>query len=149
LGESAIRQSWRLIKILLLCGIFSFVLYFAMDVVASLRYDGYNYNFQTISKLSAVGAPTRPMWLGLAIVYEVLVFAFGAGVLASAGSKRALRVVGGLLVGFGIVGLAWPFAPMHISFVFLEPSHWVMQTRQFANFKRLSEPDATQADEPS
>jgi hypothetical protein len=36
-----------------------------------------------------------------------------------------------------------------ISFVFLEPSHWIMQTRQFANLKRLAERDAARADEPS
>jgi len=33
--------------------------------------------------------------------------------------------------------------------VFLEPSHWIMQTRQFANLKRLAERDAARADEPS
>jgi hypothetical protein len=36
-----------------------------------------------------------------------------------------------------------------ISVVFLEPSHWIMQMRQFANLKRLAERDATRAEEPS
>jgi hypothetical protein len=36
-----------------------------------------------------------------------------------------------------------------ISFIFLEPSHWIMQTRQFANLKRLAERDAARDDEPS
>jgi hypothetical protein len=36
-----------------------------------------------------------------------------------------------------------------ISFVFLEPSHWIMQTRQFANLKRRVERDAARAEEPS
>jgi VIT1/CCC1 family predicted Fe2+/Mn2+ transporter len=47
-------------------------------------------------------------------VYDGLVVAFGVGVWMSAHRRRALRVVGGLFVGFGIVGgLAWPFAAMH------------------------------------
>ncbi len=36
-----------------------------------------------------------------------------------------------------------------ISFVLLEPSHWIMQTRQFTNLKRLAERDAARADGPS
>ena len=39
--------------------------------------------------------------------------AFGLGVRASAGRKRSLRVVGGLLVGYGVVCLMGPFTPMH------------------------------------
>jgi hypothetical protein len=35
-----------------------------------------------------------------------------------------------------------------MSAVFLEPSHWVMQTRQFANLKRRAERDAAAADQP-
>lgn len=35
-----------------------------------------------------------------------------------------------------------------VSFLFLEPSHWVMQTRQFANLRRRVERDAARADEP-
>jgi hypothetical protein len=47
-------------------------------------------------------------------VYDVLVVAFGVGAWMSANGNRVLRVVGGLFVGFGIVGgLAWPFAAMH------------------------------------
>jgi hypothetical protein len=45
------------------------------------------------------------------------VIAFGLGVWGSAGRKRALRVVGGLLVAYGAVGLAGPFAPIHLRVV--------------------------------
>jgi proline iminopeptidase len=34
-----------------------------------------------------------------------------------------------------------------ISSLFLEPSHWIMQSRQFANLKRLAERDAARSDE--
>jgi hypothetical protein len=35
-----------------------------------------------------------------------------------------------------------------MSFLFLEPSDWIMQTRQLANLKRRAERDAARADEP-
>src|SRR5207244_2762787 len=44
--------------------------------------------------------------------YEVLVIAFGLGVCISARGKRALLVVGSVLVADGLIGFAWP--PMHL-----------------------------------
>jgi EamA domain-containing membrane protein RarD len=85
-----------------------------MDLLASLRYEGYSYADQTISELSAIGAPTRSLWVPLGVVYAVLVIAFGFGVWASSAEKRALRIVSGLVIGAGLLSLvAWPFAPMH------------------------------------
>ena len=75
---------------------------------------GYSRLSQTISELSAIGAPTRSLWMLLGAVYTVLVTAFGWGVWKSAGRDRALRIVGGLLVAYGSLGLLWPFAPMHL-----------------------------------
>jgi hypothetical protein len=46
-------------------------------------------------------------------VYEVLMIAFALGVWASAGGKRSLQIAGGLLLAYGLLGLAWPFASMH------------------------------------
>lgn len=98
-------------KILLVCGILSALLYGAMILV--IRYDGYSLVSQTVSELSAIGAPTRPLWMVLGSLYEALVLAFAVGVWLSAGGKLALRVVGGLLLAFGMLGLLWPFASMH------------------------------------
>lgn len=98
-------------KILLVCGILSSLLYGAMIVV--IRFDGYSHFSQTVSELSAIGAPTRPLWMVLGSLYDALIAAFGLGVWLSAGGKRALRVVGGLLLAFGMLGLLWPFASMH------------------------------------
>jgi hypothetical protein len=98
-------------KILLACGILSSLLYGAMVVV--IRYDGYSLVSQTVSELSAIDAPTRPLWMALGFVYEALVVAFGLGVWLSADGKRALRVVGSLIIAFGMLGLLWPFAAMH------------------------------------
>ena len=100
-------------KALLVCGILSSLLYVAMNIIGAMQFQGYSSVSQTISELSAIGAPSRPLWLALGPAYEVLVIAFGLGVWVSAGGKRSLRVVGVLLVAFGVIGFAWPFASMH------------------------------------
>ena len=66
---------------------------------------------QSVSELSAIGAPSRPLWVALDIVYDVLVIAFGVAVWKSADRSRPLRIVGVLLVAQGLVGFVWP--PMH------------------------------------
>jgi hypothetical protein len=106
-------ENLALRKVALLSGAASTLLYFGMDQLGSLRYEGYSLKDQAISELSAVGAPTRWIWLTLGPVYSLLVVAFGLGVWASASGKRALRVVGACAVGVGLSGVVWPFAPMH------------------------------------
>lgn len=101
-------------KALLVCGIVSSLLYLAMNVFVAMQWEGYSSASQTISELSAIGAPTRPLWVSLGIVYTLLVTAFGFGVWRSAGQNRPLRVVGGLILGYGLSGFGWPFAPMHL-----------------------------------
>jgi len=98
-------------KVLLVCGILSSLLYAWM--MGAIRFKGYSLTSQTVSELSAIGAPTRPLWIALGSTYDVLMIAFGLSVWVSAGRKRALRVVGGLLVVFGALVVAWPFASMH------------------------------------
>ena len=98
-------------KVLLACGILASLLYVAMNVFVAMQWQGYRSASQTVSELSAIGAPTRPLWFPLGIAYTLLVAAFGWGVWESARRNRALRVVGALLVASGLIGLAWP--PMH------------------------------------
>jgi hypothetical protein len=98
----------------LICGILSSLLYVAMNIVAAVRYEGYSSVSQTVSELSAIDAPTRPLWVLLGIPYTLLVTAFGWGVWESAGRNRSLRVVGVLLVAYGALGVLWAFAPMHL-----------------------------------
>ena len=100
--------------ILLVCGALSSLLYLGIDVLGGMRYEGYSYVSQTVSELSAIGAPSRPFLVPLSFAYSVLAGAFGWGVWRSAGRNRALRVVGGLLIAYGVLGLAWPFAPMQM-----------------------------------
>ena len=101
-------------KSLLVCGILSSLLYVAMTVFIAMQWEGYSSASQTISELSAIGAPTRSLWAVPGAIYTILVTAFGWGVWKSAGRSRALRIAGGLIVAYGSLGVLWPFAPMHL-----------------------------------
>ncbi|HEV8447372.1 MAG TPA: DUF998 domain-containing protein [Gemmatimonadaceae bacterium] len=101
-------------EVLLVCGLVSSLLYVAMNVVSPLVWREYSSVSQTVSELSAIGAPTRAIWLPMAFLYTALVTVFGWGVREAAGSSRALRAVGDLVMVYGLLGLVWPFAPMHL-----------------------------------
>jgi hypothetical protein len=101
-------------KALLVCGILSSLLYVVMTVFSAMQWDSYRSASQVISELSAIDAPTRPVWVLLGTLYTLLVTAFGWGVWKSAGRIRALRVVGSLILTYGGLGILWPFAPMHL-----------------------------------
>jgi hypothetical protein len=107
----ATRSLGRLRKPLLACGIAASLLYGAL--IWGIRYNGYSPISQTVSELSAWGVPTRPIWMVLGALYDALMIAFALGVWASAGGKRSLRIVGGLMIAYGLLGLLWPFASMH------------------------------------
>ena len=99
-------------KVFLFCGIVSSVLYVFMNALVPLRFEGYSFASQTVSELSAIGAPTRTLWVFLGSMYALLMIAFGWGVVESAsGTNRRLRMAGFLLVIDGILSLFWP--PMH------------------------------------
>jgi hypothetical protein len=98
----------------LACGPLSSLLYVAMNVFIPGRWPGYDSVSQTVSELSAIGAPTRPLWVVVAMVYTLLVVAFGWGVHLSAGQSRRLRMVGALIVVYGALGVLWVLAPMHL-----------------------------------
>jgi hypothetical protein len=98
-------------RLLLGCGIAASLLYVAMNVVAVMQFVGYSPVSQTVSELSAIGAPSRPLWVALGFVYNLLVIAFGWGVWRSAGRNRPLRVVAVLLAASAAIGFGWP--PMH------------------------------------
>ena len=101
-------------KTLLVCGIASSLLYVAMTVLVAWQWPEYSSWSQTISELSAVDAPTRPMWVLPGAAYTVLVALFGWGVALCGGANRRLRIVGLLILAYGSLGLVWPFAPMHL-----------------------------------
>ena len=102
-------ERWR--RFLLGCGIVASVLYVAMTLFVGLLWEGYSVVSRVPSELSAIGAPTRALWMWLGAVYAVLMVAFGWIVWKTAPPKRALRVVGALLIAHTVFGQFWP--PMH------------------------------------
>jgi len=98
-------------RFLLYCGVTASLLYIAINIFTPFLYEGYDWITQTVSELSAVDAPTRPLWVVLATVYTLLIAAFGWGILKSAGLRRSLNMVGILLIINGLFGLTW--SPMH------------------------------------
>lgn len=102
-------------KVLLICGILSSLLYVGTDILAGMQWEGYSYTSQAVSELMAIGAPTRPLVISLFGIYTVLVIAFGLGVWGTDTRRRALRITGVLLVGYGLVGyVTGLFFPMHL-----------------------------------
>lgn len=99
-------------KILLYSGAVSSLYYVAINIIVPMHFPGYNVVSQTVSELSAINAPTRPLWVLLATFYSLFVIAFGWGVLLSSGSNKILRIVAVLLLIYGVSGFFWP--PMHL-----------------------------------
>jgi Protein of unknown function (DUF998) len=100
-------------KVLLFCGILSSLLYVAMNIFVPTLFAGYNSASQTVSELSAIGAPTRTLWVALGTVYTLLIIAFGWGAWQSTARNKNLRITGFLIFVYGVVSIVWPFAPMH------------------------------------
>jgi hypothetical membrane protein len=103
-------------KILLACGVISSLLYVGADLLAAARHPEYHDFFtQAISELTAVGAPTKATVEPLLILYDLLIIAFGVGVLTWDSRGGPARLVGALLAGIGVFGLAGiPFAAMRM-----------------------------------
>lgn len=101
-------------KVLLMCGIISSVLWIGADIVASMLYEGYSYTNQSISELSAIGTSTRLFLTIIGIIYEVLLFSFGLGVLKIGNRKRTLRFAGILLIAHAILAMVSTFFPMNL-----------------------------------
>jgi hypothetical protein len=96
----------------LACGLLSALLYATMLAVVPLAWSEYSSTSQTVSELSAIDAPTRPLWVSLGVVWTLLYGVFGWGVWKAGSSSRALRVVGGSIVLSAVIGISWP--PMHL-----------------------------------
>ena len=100
-------------KVLLGCGVISSLLYVAANLRGARRWREYSVTSQTVSELSAVGAPSRPSVIPLLTAHGALVIPFGLGVCESARRKRGLRSAGALLVALGASDLPAPLFPMH------------------------------------
>jgi Protein of unknown function (DUF998) len=101
-------------RFLLICGILSALLYVSTDIILAMRWEGYSYINQSISELSAIGAPTRPLWITMTFLFNPLLIAFGIGVWKVADQKRTLQLTGILLSIWGLLGFVWLLFPMHL-----------------------------------
>lgn len=101
----------KLRRRLLVCGIAASALLAGTDVLAGVSYRGYDFMAQSISELSAVGAPTRLVVVPLNLAYDALMVAFGVGVWATA-VNRAGRSMAVMVIGNAVVSAAWVFFPM-------------------------------------
>ena len=102
----------RLYRALLLCGVLSSVYYILLNVFVPFGFDGYSHLEHTVSELSAIDAPTRPMWVSLATLYVMLFAAFGWGVFKLSKGSRSLRITGILILVYSAFNFYWP--PMHL-----------------------------------
>jgi len=116
LGRRSSKELHRCLDVirraLLVCGILASLLYAGMNVFIAGQWEGYSSASQTVSELSAIGAPTRALWVRLGIVYTLLMAAFGWGIWRASARNRPLLVSGVLLAIYGVLGLFWP--PMHL-----------------------------------
>ena len=92
-------------KFLLVCGVLSSLFYIAINIIVALQYEGYDAFSQTVSELSAIGTPTRSLWVVLVTIYSILLLAFGWGILKSAGQSRQLKIAGILMIVCLVIGL--------------------------------------------
>lgn len=100
-----------MLNYLLYCGILSSLWYTFMNVFVPLHYPGYSSISLTVSELSAIGAPTRILWVLLGTLYPLLYAAFGWGVLYVSGNNKKLKILSALIIGYSVLNLYWP--PMH------------------------------------
>lgn len=105
------NERMKIRKALLACGIFSSLWYVAINIFVPMMYDNYSTVSFTVSELSAIGAPTRILWVLLVLLFPLLFTAFGWGIWQFSEGNRALRMLGALVIGYGILNFNWP--PMH------------------------------------
>ena len=98
-------------RALIACGALSSLWYVAINIYVPMQYPGYNISSFTVSELSAIGAPTRKLWIILVIVYPLLFAAFGWGVLRVAKENKRLQRMGWLIIVYCLFNVYWP--PMH------------------------------------
>lgn len=99
----AIKINW--LQISLFCGALAPLLYLVTDRLAGGLLDGYSFAAQSMSELSAVGSPTRPLVASLNFVACLLMIAFGAGVWRAGDQELLPRITGSLLMGNAALGL--------------------------------------------
>jgi hypothetical protein len=97
---------------LLHCGWLTSIWYLAINSYVSTRYEGYDMASFTVSELSAIGAPTRLLWVLLCTAYPLLMAAFGWGIRTVAAENRQLRRLSIIIIAYCLITPYWP--PMNM-----------------------------------
>ena len=105
------RGRRRLVMTLLACGVLVAAVQIIGDIVAAAKYPGYSYIDQSVSELSAIGAPTRPITAAVGLAFEALVLAFAVGVWLAA-EGRGVKIASVILGVFAVNAIVWGFFPM-------------------------------------
>lgn len=99
------------VRLLLYCGVLSSLWYTFLNLLVPWFYPGYSSLSFTVSELSAIGAPTRILWVLPGTLYPLLYAALGWGVYFICGDNKKLKALAVLIIGYSILNLYWP--PMH------------------------------------
>jgi hypothetical protein len=109
--RNVVQVNRSLLDFLLFCGILAALWDILINILVPFQYPGYSSFSQTVSELSAIGAPTKQLWFVLGIPFVLFEIAFGFGVFLLNGQSRSLRIAGALLIAYGLIAAFWP--PMH------------------------------------
>lgn len=103
-------------KFLLTLGILAPIVKIATDVFAIRMWKGYSFVSQSISELSASGAPTRSTVLLLDLLFDLLIVAFAIGLWQQPDQSHILRIVSALIVANAVISFfVTLFIPMQIN----------------------------------
>lgn len=105
------RTRGRIVTVLLGCGVLVAAVQILGDILAAALYPGYSYVDQSVSELSAIGAPTRAVTASVGLAFELFVVAFAIGVWLVA-EKRGLKIAAVILGVFAVNAIVWGFFPM-------------------------------------
>jgi hypothetical protein len=97
---------------LIRCGMLSSIWYVAINIFVPLQDNNYIVANLTVSELSAIGAPTRILWVLLCSLYTLLFAAFGWGVLHVDTKTKTTKAIGWIIIFYSVFNLYWP--PMHV-----------------------------------
>lgn len=95
---------------LLTSGILSSVWYVGINAIVPFLDSRYSIAHQTVSELSAVNAPTRKIWVPLAMPYVIFLAFFGWG-LVKVADNSWIEASGWLILFYSSFNFYWP--PMH------------------------------------
>jgi hypothetical membrane protein len=125
---AAMRPS-SLSRPLVVAGIAAPFVYAVTVIVGATLRPEYSHIANAVSELIERGAPNKAVLDVAFVLYDLLLIAFGAGVIGLAASSRAIRTSGWLIVasgGFGVVAWGFPMDPVGTPGTFTGMMHLVL-----------------------